>query len=52
MLITLGAERVTVRVNVSAEMKKKRPILEEKTVNRGLNVFFLLNNCHHFVLPK
>ena len=24
MLITLGAERVTVRVNVSAEMKKKK----------------------------
>lgn len=41
MLISLGAERVTVlRVNVSAKMKKKRPILEEKTVNRGLNVFF------------
>lgn len=33
MLITLGAERVTVRVNVS-------PILEEKAVNRGLNVVF------------
>lgn len=34
MLITLGAERVTVRVNVSAEMKKKgqfwrrRPLIE------------------------
>lgn len=51
MLITLGPERVTVRVNVFAEMKK-RPILEKKADNRGLDVFFLLNNCHHFVLPK
>ena len=33
MLITLGAERVTVRVNAS-------PILEENAVNRGLNVVF------------
>ena len=45
MLITLGAERVTVRVNVS-------PILEEKAVNRGFECSFLVNNCHHFVLPK
>ena len=51
MLITLGAERVTVRVNVSAEMEKKGQFWRRRPL-RGFNVFFLLNNCHHFELPK